>query len=400
MDTELKLLHWRDGQTKAERLCANILSLDGFSSVDPQCPLGGADGIKDVLCEKNGWKYVGAVYFPTKQNTFRTIKKKFTGDFAGVVKNEAHGIAFLTNQKMSPGERKTLLLTAEAKGRKAIIYHCERIREILDSPIGFGHRLEYLGIEMTREDQLSFFCQWGGLFEDMLKKQSDYIIGEISERIATASPETARLTGMIERLYARTLCTASDLIERQPPSDKASLLVPLSAPTSDQLNVDLLCMLHRAICFDHAHSKKMGELREAKTWIGSPGCSPETARYIPPPPDKVRHLTEKLLHDWRAQYSTLQESDDKNAIIDAIVRFHHQFLSVHPFLDGNGRMSRFLLMQQASELLDCDRRVILEDRAPYLEALQRAHEGEFAPLKRVLTQALFGEEEITDRQEN
>jgi len=60
MDTELKLLHWRDGQTKAERLCADLLRLDSFSSVDPQCPLGGPDGIKDVLCEKNGWKYVGA----------------------------------------------------------------------------------------------------------------------------------------------------------------------------------------------------------------------------------------------------------------------------------------------------------------------------------------------------
>ena len=71
MDTELKLLNWREGPTKAERLCANILCLEGFASVDPQCPLGGPDGKKDLLCTLNGWTYVGAVFFPARENTFK-----------------------------------------------------------------------------------------------------------------------------------------------------------------------------------------------------------------------------------------------------------------------------------------------------------------------------------------
>ena len=54
-DLEYKLKHWIDGSTKAERLAAEILLLSGFLSVDPQCPLGGPDGLKDTLCEKNGW---------------------------------------------------------------------------------------------------------------------------------------------------------------------------------------------------------------------------------------------------------------------------------------------------------------------------------------------------------
>ncbi len=53
-DTEIKLKFWRGDQIGAERLAASILHIDGFSSVDPQCPLGGPDGLKDVLCEKNG----------------------------------------------------------------------------------------------------------------------------------------------------------------------------------------------------------------------------------------------------------------------------------------------------------------------------------------------------------
>jgi len=400
MDTELKLLNWRDGQTKAERLCANILGLEGFSSVDPQCPLGGPDGTKDVLCEKNGWKYVGAVYFPTEQKDFKDIKSKFKDDLAGVAKNDADGITFLTNQKVSPTERDNLIACAEKEDHKAIVYHRERIRGILDSPIGFGHRLEYLGIEMSKEDQLSFFSGWGGLFEDMLQKQSDHIISEITKRIAATGTGTAKLTGMMQQLYVATQNTASLLIERQHPSDKASFVVPLSAPTTDQLNVELLCMLHRAICFDHAYSAQMGKFRNAKIWIGGAGSTPENARYVPPPHEEVPDLTERLLGTWREQYAALMDSNDRNAILAAIVRFHHEFLSIHPFLDGNGRMSRFLLMQQASEMLKCERRVILEDRAPYFEALNSAQDGDLNPLTRVITQALFGEEEITGQQEN
>ena len=55
--TEYKLKLWREGQTNAERFAADLLLLDGFSSVSPQSPLGGPDGLKDVLCEKNSWSY-------------------------------------------------------------------------------------------------------------------------------------------------------------------------------------------------------------------------------------------------------------------------------------------------------------------------------------------------------
>lgn len=394
MDTELKLLNWRDGQTKAERLCANILSLEGFSSVDPQCPLGGPDGAKDILCEKNGWTYIGAVYFPTEQKQFKDIKDKFQADLAGVSINDADGIAFLTNQKVSPSERDDLVACAETKNHKALIYHRERLRGILDSPIGFGHRLEYLGIEMSKEDQLSFFSSWRGLFEDLLQKQSDHIISEICKRIASSGAGADQFTGMMMPQYIATQNTASYFSGRLPPSDKKALVLPLSAQTTDQLNIELLCMLHRAICFEQVRTDQIGKLRTVKVWIGEAGSTPETARYIPPPPENLPALVDTLLSSWRNQYGALKDSGDKKVMLDAIVRFHHAFSSIHPFIDGNGRISRFLLMQQANELLKCERHIILEDRAPYFDALDRAHKGDMEPLTRVITQALFGEEKL------
>jgi hypothetical protein len=46
MSTESDLRDWRGGQTNAERLCAGILEISGYTDVDPQAPLGGPDDKK------------------------------------------------------------------------------------------------------------------------------------------------------------------------------------------------------------------------------------------------------------------------------------------------------------------------------------------------------------------
>ena len=73
----------------------------------------------------------------------------------GVYRNGAKGIAFITNQELSLMERKTLEETDEALDVR--IYHLERIANILNMPKMYGIRLEYLEIEMTKEEQLAYF---------------------------------------------------------------------------------------------------------------------------------------------------------------------------------------------------------------------------------------------------
>jgi hypothetical protein len=104
--------------------------------------------LKDVLFNLNGWRYVAAVYFPTTQKQFSDVKAKFLGDLPGVVKNSADGMAFLTNQRLTPSEREELEELAKASSAKPLIYHIEGIRTILDSPRGYGTRLEFLRIPM------------------------------------------------------------------------------------------------------------------------------------------------------------------------------------------------------------------------------------------------------------
>lgn len=154
-ETFYRLLEWDKGQAASERLAALILEQEGFRDIDPSHPLGGKDGGKDMLCEFNSFKWIGAVYFPRGQQSFNEIKKKYRHDLEGVYRNEAKGIAFITNQELSLMERKILEEMDETVDVR--IYHLERIVNILNTPKMYGIRLEYLEIEMTKEEQLSYF---------------------------------------------------------------------------------------------------------------------------------------------------------------------------------------------------------------------------------------------------
>lgn len=154
-ETFYRLLEWDKGQAASERLAALILEQGGFRDIDPSHPLGGKDGGKDMLCEFNNFKWIGAAYFPRGQQSFNEIKKKYRHDLEGVYRNEAKGIAFITNQELSLMERK--ILEEMDKTVDVRIYHLERIANILNTPKMYGIRLEYLEIEMTKEEQLSYF---------------------------------------------------------------------------------------------------------------------------------------------------------------------------------------------------------------------------------------------------
>lgn len=389
--TETALKAWRFGNTQAERLCATLLHSEGFKRVDPQCPLGGPDGLKDVLFELNGWRYVAACYFPTTEKDFKDVQKKFEGDFKGVALNSARGIAFFTNQHLTPAEKKVLENIAKGASASARIYHVEALRAILDSPRGYGMRLEYLRIPMKPEEQASFLSQFGSDISAAMDKHSgvlDSISKKVSEMHAVIVGSPEQPLEYIPLRLAATMATRAMVSELVCASDKTDIKAKTSFIT-EHLDLELLRYLHRSMLDDETSSDQAGSLRSVGVWIGTPGSTPEHARYIPPNPKEVPTLINALLQNWRENYTeTLQA--DKTKKIERIVFFHHEFLRIHPFLDGNGRLARLIMEQQARELLNIERRVVLEDSVAYFEALQKAHSGEIEPLRLIITQALFG----------
>lgn len=155
-ETWRRLVDWINDSKAAERMSALILNSEGYASIDPSHPLGGPDGLKDIVCLSENKKWVVACYYPRGQKRFAEIKKKYLSDIKGVKKNNADGIIFVTNQELSLSEREEL---RKSSGKNECeIYHLERITQLLNRPENYGVRLEFLDIEMTKEEQVSYFA--------------------------------------------------------------------------------------------------------------------------------------------------------------------------------------------------------------------------------------------------
>lgn len=79
-----------------------------------------------------------------------------------------------------------------------------------------------------------------------------------------------------------------------------------------------------------------GEFRRTQNWIGPPGSSIDTSSYVPPPPEQLWECldaVEKFLH-----------RDAGLPPLLAIAAIHYQFEAIHPFIDGNGRVGRLLIV--------------------------------------------------------
>lgn len=79
-----------------------------------------------------------------------------------------------------------------------------------------------------------------------------------------------------------------------------------------------------------------GEFRRTQNWIGPAGATIETATFVPPPPDEMH-----------AALDQLEKFIHAGSDIPPLVRaglIHYQFEAIHPFLDGNGRVGRLLMV--------------------------------------------------------
>ena len=78
-----------------------------------------------------------------------------------------------------------------------------------------------------------------------------------------------------------------------------------------------------------------GEFRRSQNWIGPAGCSLNTARFVPPPPGEMM--------DALSDLETFLHAEDDLPILVKIGLAHAQFETIHPFMDGNGRVGRLLI---------------------------------------------------------
>lgn len=111
-----------------------------------------------------------------------------------------------------------------------------------------------------------------------------------------------------------------------------------------------------------------GELRTSQNWIGPAGCTLQEATFVPPPPHEVPQALsdlERFLH-----------SESHLPILVQVGLAHAQFETIHPFLDGNGRLGRLLITFLLTERKRLARPVLYlshyfkRHRTEYYERLQ------------------------------
>jgi len=103
-------------------------------------------------------------------------------------------------------------------------------------------------------------------------------------------------------------------------------------PISQRLVLDVHRVLLTGV---RGEDRLPGELRRSPVWVGSPTDSPDTAVFVPPLPE---HLGD-LLADWER---FVKEPGPQPALVRCAL-MHYQFETIHPFLDGNGRIGRLLI---------------------------------------------------------
>lgn len=175
------------------------------------------------------------------------------------------------------------------------------------------------------------------------------------ERLALLIPSTDLFIAMYVRKEALlssqiegTQCTLEDVLDPELDTaanlDAGEVVNYVRAAQFALERMQQLPLCNRLLRETHAvlmegvrgEEKNPGEFRRSQNWIGPAGCSLKDARYIPPNVDDMTAALDDLEH-------YINTDTPYPPLIDAAL-IHYQFETIHPFLDGNGRIGRLLIL--------------------------------------------------------
>jgi Fic family protein len=153
----------------------------------------------------------------------------------------------------------------------------------------------------------------------------------------------ALMSSQIEGTQATLEDIFDPMIEKNTNRNVADVVNYIKATEYAIKRLNTLPLCNRLIKEAHAvlmegvrgQEKNPGEFRHSQNWIGGQGSTLKNARYIPPNPEDMNSAMSDL-----EKY--MNDEDDLDFLIRTAL-IHYQFETIHPFLDGNGRVGRLLI---------------------------------------------------------
>lgn len=140
------------------------------------------------------------------------------------------------------------------------------------------------------------------------------------------------------------------------------------------LSMTLINETHKVLLSGvRGYSKSPGEIREKQNWLSGSGSDIQTAAFVPPPPSEVPELLKDIETYW-------QNNEILMPTLIKIAISHYQFETIHPYLDGNGRLGRLLITLQLvdSKILNLPALYFSDylerNRSSYFDALDRVRD--------------------------
>jgi Fic family protein len=201
-----------------------------------------------------------------------------------------------------------------------------------DPPLVWDNRLQTLLSEadqaLARLDGISETLPNPDLFIAMFLKKEALISSQIEGTQAS-------MKGILE--FEANFPTGEDINEiREVLNYIRAMDKGLAILKEGPIRIELIKTIHRILIEGTRESDRQpGEFRTIQNYIGRKGGSIYEADYIPPPPDRVEDLMKNL--------EAFITSRDEIPRLVKVALIHSQFETIHPFLDGNGRMGRLLI---------------------------------------------------------
>jgi len=193
--------------------------------------------------------------------------------------------------------------------------------------------LNHTKIEKIKTLKLEYE-QLRGRHDDLLKMITESELPEMVYNSNAIENSSLTLKETEKILLAQALMREVSLRETYEATNLARVIKYLWTRPNLELTVENFELLHQML-LGGINDDFAGRIRRTGEYV-------RVGWHIAPPPEQVKPMLEKLIHQYH--------SDSVKYFLDKIAEFHLQFETIHPFCDGNGRMGRLLINLQLSAL--------------------------------------------------